>query len=253
MDKEGISNTTSESSKRPDDFIAIIGGRHVAFPSDRKPIYPVIVNFLGEKELTSLSLNFPLDSLLKRIIKRSIDLIVSSIVIAGLLVWIIPLLAIIIKTDSKGPVFFLQKRNKRNGGVFTCIKFRSMVNNDAADILAATVNDARITRLGKFLRIHYLDELPQFFNVWLGDMSFIGPRPHMIQDNLKFEELIDYYDDRHKVKPGITGLAQVLGYVGETSNIQRMRDRVQLDLFYVRHWSLLLDIKITLHTIRKIF
>jgi lipopolysaccharide/colanic/teichoic acid biosynthesis glycosyltransferase len=127
-----------------------------------------------------------------------------------------------------------------------------MVSNDDADTLPATVNDTRITGVGKFLRIHYLDELPQFFNVWLGDMSFIGPRPHMIQDNLKYEELIEYYDYRHKVKPGITGLAQVLGFVGETTNVQCMKDRVHLDLFYVRHWSVLLDLKILLQTIRKI-
>jgi len=161
-------------------------------------------------------------------------------------------MALIIKLDSKGTVFFLQKRNKRGGKIFTCIKFRSMIENEDADLLQATTDDERITKFGRFLRDHYLDELPQFFNVLLGDMSFIGPRPHMINDNNKYEELIEFYDYRHKVKPGITGLSQAMGYVGETRNLQAMRDRVQLDIFYVRHWSLLLDLKILWHTFRKV-
>jgi lipopolysaccharide/colanic/teichoic acid biosynthesis glycosyltransferase len=161
-------------------------------------------------------------------------------------------MALLIKLDSKGPVFFLQKRNKRGGKTFTCIKFRSMIENEDADMFQATADDERITKFGRFLRIHYLDELPQFFNVLVGDMSFIGPRPHMVTDNNKYEELIEFYDYRHKVKPGITGLSQAMGYVGETRNIQAMRDRVQLDIFYVRHWSLHLDLKILLHTLRKI-
>jgi lipopolysaccharide/colanic/teichoic acid biosynthesis glycosyltransferase len=118
-----------------------------------------------------------------------------------------------------------------------------MIENDDADTLQAAANDDRITRLGRFLRHHYLDELPQFFNVWVGDMSLIGPRPHMISDNNKYEELIEFYDYRHRVKPGISGLSQVMGYVGETRHIQAMKDRVQLDIFYVRHWSAL-DLKI---------
>ena len=153
--------------------------------------------------------------------------------------------------DSKGPVFFLQKRNKRGGKKFTCIKFRSMVENDDADNLQASADDDRITKFGRFLRNHYIDELPQFFNVWVGDMSFIGPRPHMISDNNKYEELIEFYEFRHKVKPGITGLSQAMGYVGETKHIQAMKDRVQLDIFYVRHWSVGLDLRISWHTLRK--
>ena len=127
-----------------------------------------------------------------------------------------------------------------------------MVENDDADFLQASKGDDRITKLGRFLRNHYLDELPQFFNVWIGDMSFIGPRPHMVSDNNKYEDLIEFYSYRHKVKPGITGLSQVLGYVGETRNIQAMRDRVQLDIFYVRHWSFWLDMKILWQTIRRV-
>lgn len=126
-----------------------------------------------------------------------------------------------------------------------------MIENDEADNLQASADDERITKSGRFLRNHYIDELPQFFNVWLGDMSFIGPRPHMISDNNKYEELIEFYDFRHRVKPGITGLSQVMGYVGETKHIQAMRDRVQLDSFYVRHWSIGLDLRIFWHTLRR--
>ena len=127
-----------------------------------------------------------------------------------------------------------------------------MIENDDADSLPATEDDERITKFGRFLRNYFLDELPQFFNVWIGDMSFIGPRPHMVSENSRYEEIIEHYNYRHKVKPGITGLSQAMGYVGETRNIQAMRDRVQLDIFYVRHWSFWLDIKILWHTLRTI-
>jgi lipopolysaccharide/colanic/teichoic acid biosynthesis glycosyltransferase len=198
-------------------------------------------------------LQYPLDKKWKRFLKRSADLFFSTIFIAGILSWLVPLIAIVIKIDSKGPVFFLQRRNNRNGGVFTCLKFRTMKINSEADFQPAIAGDSRITRVGFFLRNHFLDELPQLLNVWWGDMSLIGPRPHMIYDNLKYGDIIEYYDQRHKVKPGITGLAQVMGYVGETTNIQFMKDRVQLDILYVRHWSFFLDMKIMLHTIFKFF
>ena len=126
-----------------------------------------------------------------------------------------------------------------------------MIENDDADNLQASADDDRITKFGRFLRNSFIDELPQFFNVWTGDMSFIGPRPHMISDNNKYEELIEFYDFRHKVKPGITGLSQVMGFVGETKHLQAMRDRVHLDIFYIRHWSAGLDIRIFWHTFRK--
>jgi len=219
----------------------------------RQPVYNELKKIIRVNEASAFPLQLALDKINNRSIKRAVDILFSALVITAVLTWLIPLMALLIKLDSRGPVFFLQKRNKRNGGVFTCIKFRTMIENDDADLLQAMPGDKRITRLGKFLRNHYLDELPQFFNVWLGDMSIIGPRPHMISDNSKYEELIEYYDYRHKVKPGITGLSQVLGYVGETSDIQRMKDRVLLDLFYVRHWSLLLDVKIFWHTILRFF
>ena len=193
----------------------------------------------------------PLEDDRNRAVKRGIDILVSFIFIAAVLSWLIPLMAVLIKLDSKGPVFFLQKRNKRRGELFSCIKFRSMRSNVDADILPAGRNDIRITKLGKFLHKHYLDELPQFFNVLWGDMSIIGPRPHMVSENIKYDGLIKNYNSRHKVKPGITGLAQAMGYVGETDNAHKMKTRVDMDIFYIRHWSFRLDMIILYRTLRK--
>jgi lipopolysaccharide/colanic/teichoic acid biosynthesis glycosyltransferase len=252
MDQEKSSaEITNVFPKSPEMFV--IKGRPFEYVSSpMPPLYAELKKFVNIKDRATFQLQLPLDSVSKRIIKRSVDVFLSSLVIVGILSWLIPVMALLIKLDSKGPVLFLQRRNKRGGKVFTCIKFRSMIENEDADLLQATANDERITKFGRFLRNHYLDELPQFFNVLAGDMSFIGPRPHMVSDNNKYEELIEFYDYRHKVKPGITGLSQAMGYVGETRNIQAMRDRVQLDIFYVRHWSLQFDLKILWHTIRKI-
>lgn len=194
----------------------------------------------------------PFDYRINRKMKRITDIFFAIFAIIFILSWLIPVLAILITLDSRGPVFFLQKRNKKDGKIFTCIKFRSMIVNKEAYLMPAAENDVRITRIGKFLRHYYLDELPQFFNVLLGDMSVIGPRPHMISENLRYDELVKHYAYRTKVKPGITGLAQVMGYVGSTATIQKMQDRVNMDIFYVRHWSLKLDMTILYHTVRKI-
>lgn len=195
--------------------------------------------------------SYPLDNRWSRLVKRIVDIFISLVVILGILSWITPLIALLIKLDSRGPVFFLQKRNKRNGQLFTCIKFRSMITNPDADIQPAVKNDRRITRAGRFLREHYLDELPQFFNVLLGDMSVIGPRPHMISDNIHYDEQIRNYGYRHRVKPGITGLAQVMGYTGIAENTGKMRERVNMDIFYVRHWTIKMDIAILAHTLGR--
>ena len=251
MEKEkSTAEITNVFPKVPEMFV--IKGRqneHVSLST--VPLYAELKKFANLKDTLTFQLQLPLDSFLKRVIKRIGDISLSAFIIVGVLSWLIPIMALLIKLDSKGPVFFLQKRNKRDGEIFTCIKFRSMIENEDADLLPATADDERITKLGRFLRNRYLDELPQFFNVFVGDMSFIGPRPHMVSDNNKYEELIEFYDYRHKVKPGITGLSQAMGYVGETRNVQAMRDRVQLDIFYVRHWSLKLDMKILWHTLRK--
>jgi lipopolysaccharide/colanic/teichoic acid biosynthesis glycosyltransferase len=252
MDKEKSSvEITHVYPKAPEMFV--IKGRQNDYSSlPVQPLYLELKKFVRINEAATLQLQLPLESLWKRAIKRAGDIFLSTIVILGLLSWLIPIMAILIKLDSRGPIFFLQKRNKRDGKIFTCVKFRSMIENDDADLLPATNNDERITKLGRFLRNHFIDELPQFFNVLAGDMSFIGPRPHMVSDNNKYEEIIEFYNYRHKVKPGITGLSQAMGYVGETRNIQAMKDRVHLDIFYVRHWSLRLDMKILWHTLRRI-
>jgi putative colanic acid biosysnthesis UDP-glucose lipid carrier transferase len=193
----------------------------------------------------------PLDNKFNRALKRTMDIIISLLFIAFIFSWLCPIIAVLIKLTSRGTVFFLQKRNKRNGELFTCIKFRSMLVNADADILPACKDDNRITTLGWFLRNHYLDELPQFLNVLWGDMSVIGPRPHMVSDNIKFDELIKNYNYRHKVKPGITGLAQVLGYVGAAEDVQKMKARINMDIFYARHWSPRFDMVILFRTIFK--
>ena len=193
----------------------------------------------------------PLENKASLYFKRFFDLAFSSLFICVFLSWMIPLLALLIKLDSKGPVFFLQKRSKKNKKLFTCIKFRTMIENDEADTRAARVDDPRITKIGKFLRHHHLDELPQFLNVWWGDMSLIGPRPYMISDNMKFESLIQYYPLRYKVKPGITGLAQVLGFVGPITGVENMEERLQHDIYYIHHWTAALDIKIVFRTFLK--
>jgi putative colanic acid biosysnthesis UDP-glucose lipid carrier transferase len=196
-------------------------------------------------------LNLPLDKPLNRLVKRTFDIFFSSLVIVGILSWLIPIMALFIKSDSRGPVFFFQKRNKRNARIFTCIKFRSMIVNAEADVLPASKNDKRITTVGKFMRKNFIDELPQFLNVFWGDMSIIGPRPHMLSDNMKYEGEVEYYACRHKVKPGITGLAQVMGFIGSTDELRKMKDRVNMDNFYLRHWSFKLDLVILYHTIFK--
>ena len=192
--------------------------------------------------------NFPLKHTHNRIIKRSFDIILSVILIPAILSWLIPLFSILIKLDSKGPVFFRQKRNRNGGKLFTCIKFRTMVVNADADLLAARHNDERVTRFGKFLRYYHLDELPQLFNVLAGDMSVIGPRPYMVQENLYYESLLDSYTHRHTIKPGITGLAQSFGYFGSFHDLEKVKERVDLDMIYINKWSLRMDMKILFRT-----
>lgn len=222
------------------------------FHQPMPPFYEKLIRTIPNRPAKLISF-LPLDKKATRILKRSGDILFSTIIILGILSWLMPILALFIKLNSKGPVFFLQKRSGRNKKLFTCIKFRSMVVNAESDLRPAEADDTRITRFGKFLRTHYLDELPQFFNVLMGDMSLIGPRPHMINDNLTYQDTINHYDFRYKVKPGITGLAQVLGFAGPVDDIQKMKDRVQLDIFYIRHWSFSMDMKIIFRTITKIF
>ncbi|MCU7548969.1 sugar transferase [Chitinophagaceae bacterium LB-8] len=191
----------------------------------------------------------PLDKHVNVVGKRLFDFFLSSIFILFFLSWLIPVFALLIKLDSKGPVFFLQKRYKRNKQLFTCIKFRTMIVNDNADIQVAGFDDARITSIGRFLRKFHLDELPQLFNVCWGDMSIVGPRPYMIIENDNFEEMSISYLFRYKVKPGITGLAQSLGNFGPLMSADKLMERLELDLQYIRKWSVGSDLLIIYRTL----
>ncbi len=194
----------------------------------------------------------PLDGLVNRFIKRFFDLLFSSVVILFLLSWLMPIIAILIKIDSKGPIFFRQKRSGINNDDFWCFKLRSMKVSGDAHSKQAEKGDNRITKLGSILRKTLLDESPQFFNVFLGSMSVVGPRPHMVKHTEEYSELIDNYMMRHYVKPGITGLSQVMGYRGETEELYMMRNRIKVDIFYTKHWSLWLDLKIVFMTVYNV-
>ena len=178
---------------------------------------------------------------------------ISAIAILLLLWWLLPLIALLVKIDSRGPVFFIQKRNKKSGRLFHCIKFRTMLVNEEADTLTSVLNDNRITGLGKFLRKSHLDELPQFINVLKGDMSVIGPRPHMVTENIRFKGILNFYNDRHFVKPGITGLAQSFGLHGPINDLVHLEKKIAYDIFYIKNWSVTMDIKILIRTIGMIF
>lgn len=191
----------------------------------------------------------PLQQATNRFIKRTFDIVVSSVFLCTVFPFVCLFVAIGTKFTSKGPVFFIQERNGENGRKFGCIKFRSMRVNAEADKVQATKNDPRKTRFGNFLRSSSIDELPQFINVLKGDMSIVGPRPHMLQHTEQYSKLINKYMLRHLIKPGITGWAQVTGYRGETNELSKMEGRVRRDIWYVENWSLLLDVRIMLKTV----
>jgi putative colanic acid biosynthesis UDP-glucose lipid carrier transferase len=194
------------------------------------------------------TLSTPLRNVVNRIIKRTFDIIVSSIFLCFYPLIYIPI-ALTIKITSPGPVYFKQERTGYKGKSFQCLKFRSMHVNKDSDKQQATKNDPRKTRFGEFLRHSSLDELPQFINVWRGDMSIVGPRPHMLKHTEEYAKLIDRYMVRHYVRPGITGWAQVNGYRGLTDELWKMEKRVEYDVWYIEHWSLSLDLKIMVRTV----
>jgi putative colanic acid biosysnthesis UDP-glucose lipid carrier transferase len=193
----------------------------------------------------------------KNILKRIIDIVLSLLAIVFILSWLTPAIALIIRLSSKGPIFFKQRRVGLNGKEFVCYKFRTMRINDMADTLQATRTDPRITRVGHILRELNLDELPQFFNVLAGDMSIVGPRPHMLVHSVQFGKMIPDYRLRYLVKPGITGFAQIKGYRGTTPTYRSVYKRVQWDIYYARHQNLMLDLHImlltALHIVKRIF
>lgn len=193
----------------------------------------------------------PLNRPVNKIIKRTFDIVVSLLILLSILP-LFPIIALVIKIQSPGPIFFKQERTGLNGHNFYCYKFRSMHVNKDADRLQATEHDPRKFAFGNFMRKSNVDELPQFFNVLIGNMSIVGPRPHMLYHTEVYRKLIDKYMIRHFVKPGVTGWAQVTGYRGETKELWQMEGRVERDLWYIENWSIWLDLRIIWRTAKQL-
>jgi len=195
----------------------------------------------------------PLELVVNRLAKKAFDIVFSTFVILLIFPWLFPIIMLIIKIESPGPIFFKQERSGRDNRTFMCFKFRSMYVNGLAHKKQAEKGDSRITKFGAFIRKTSIDELPQFFNVFYGDMSVVGPRPHMVNLAKEYSDLINNYLVRQYAKPGITGWAQVNGYRGETKVLSDMESRVEYDIWYIENWSLLLDVKIIVKTIINVF
>ena len=220
------------------------------FLPDNKNIFSKKLKFEYYDYLPILSLrDIPLHNSLNAILKRLFDIVFSLVVIFGILIWLGPLLALLISIESRGPVFFIQKRTGFDNDEFQCFKFRSMTMNDSSDNQQAGKNDMRVTKIGRFIRKTSIDELPQFYNVLFGNMSVVGPRPHMLKHTDEYANRVDKYMLRHFVKPGITGLAQIRGYRGEIERDSDIQNRIKFDIFYVENWSFFLDLKIIVQTI----
>jgi putative colanic acid biosynthesis UDP-glucose lipid carrier transferase len=209
---------------------------------------PIILGSVGNIPILSIrkvSLSYTHNALIKRII----DVVISFIFLITLFPVIYLILGLLIKLSSRGPVFFIQERTGLKGENFKCYKFRSMKCNNEAHIKQATADDDRKTRIGDFLRRTNLDELPQFINVLKGDMSIVGPRPHMLLHTEEYSRVINKYMVRHFIKPGITGWAQINGFRGETHELEEMEGRIKKDIWYIENWSLALDIEIIIRTV----
>jgi putative colanic acid biosynthesis UDP-glucose lipid carrier transferase len=185
--------------------------------------------------------------------KRAFDFVFAVFVVAFLLSWLVPLIALLIKLESKGPVFFKQLRTGKQGKSFYCLKFRSMTVNAESDSKQASREDNRVTKVGAFLRKTSLDELPQFINVLQGEMSVVGPRPHMLKHTEEYSKAIHNFMDRHLIMPGITGLAQVSGHRGETKELDAMAKRVNADIHYIHNMSCQMDLRIIVLTVKQVF
>ncbi len=224
--------------------------KRVKIVPDNKELFSraMSIELYGEVPVLNLRAS-PLELEYANIVKRIFDIVFSSLVIIFLLSWLIPIIYILMKFDSKGPLFFTQNRHGVNRKTFACYKFRSMTNNKNSDTQMATKNDMRVTKLGRILRKTSIDELPQFFNVLKGDMSVVGPRPHMQLHTEQFEKSVDKYLVRHFLKPGITGLAQIKGYRGEIVENSDIVNRVRYDIFYMEKWSIQLDLRIIYYTV----
>lgn len=222
------------------------------------PDYRIFVNrnlfidFVDDIPVLSLRKE-PLENTGNKIQKRIFDIVFSFLIIVFILSWLIPLVGLLIKLESKGPIFFIQKRSGKSNQTFNCLKFRSLRVNDDANARQVTKNDGRITRLGKILRKTNIDELPQFLNVFVSDMSVVGPRPHMLKHTEDFTNIYKQYMIRHFIKPGVTGWAQINGYRGEIKDNEFLKKRVECDIWYMENWTILLDMKIVLMTIYTTF
>ena len=213
----------------------------------------LVTTFVEHMPLLALRKN-PFDEATNQFVKRGFDVIFSLIVIVFVLSWLVPIIALLVKLSSPGPIFFIQERSGIRNKPFRCFKFRSMRTDNNTEFKQATKNDARVTKIGAFLRKTSLDELPQFFNVLIGNMSIVGPRPHPLKLTEEYSQKVDKYMVRHLVKPGITGLSQVMGYRGETQHdLYLMKMRVRMDRFYIDNWSFYLDLKVVWATILLMF
>jgi len=247
-----LNEITNEQLKDLVDF-ADENNRAIKFIPDTKEIFSKNLRidyyeFFPVLSLRKTTLHDPVTKILKRVF----DILFSLCVMIFLLSWLIPILAVLIKLESSGPVFFKQGRPGIDEKEFYCYKFRSMKMNKTTE-MEASKNDPRVTRIGRILRKTSIDEMPQFLNVLKGDMSVVGPRPHLWSQNKAYASKIKKYMVRHYVKPGITGLAQVRGYRGEIETDDDMVNRIKFDVFYIENWSIILDLKIILQTVINIF
>lgn len=245
-------------SSRSEEILAIINYceahfiRFCSVPNVRNYVHRAMeVEMVGDMPVLTLRKE-PLRKSYNRMMKRAFDLVVSGLFIVTCFWWICLIVALITKITMPGPVFFRQKRNGMLGEEFYCLKFRSMKVNADADKLQATKNDPRKTKWGNIMRKTNIDELPQFLNVFMGQMSIVGPRPHMVRHTEEYSALIDKYMVRHWVKPGLTGWAQVTGARGETKYLWQMEERIKKDIWYIENWSLWLDIRIMFLTVYNV-
>lgn len=213
---------------------------------------PVVIDYINNMPVLSLR-GDPLEDLGNRIKKRALDVVVSFAVVVFILTWLVPLIGILIKMESKGPILFSQLRTGRNNKPFRCLKFRSMFINGDSDIKSATRNDKRVTRIGAVLRKTSLDEFPQFWNVLRGEMSLVGPRPHMVKHTSDFSKMVEHYMIRQFLKPGITGWAQINSFRGEIIDPIQIKRRVASDLWYLENWNIWLDLRIIFLTVYQVF
>jgi Undecaprenyl-phosphate glucose phosphotransferase len=239
-------NTLLEVAERNCVRVKFVGN----FQPDANTIHHV--EYIDTMPVISLQAE-PLQDWSNRAKKKAFDMIVSGLVIVFILSWLVPIIAILIKIGSKGPIFFKQLRSGKNNQPFWCYKFRSMRIDNPNDAVQASKGDKRVTKIGAFLRKTSLDEFPQFWNVFTGDMSIVGPRPHMLKHTEQYSAIINKYMVRQFLKPGITGWAQVSGYRGETKDSKLMEKRVDHDIWYMENWSLMTDIKVIFMTVINVF